>query len=228
MYAAEVTPGGGRILAHDRSRVYTWDGTLSTLSFRQREVEPAPGVELRALAAHPRGAEVLVSRARVVAFLDPVTLDTRRKWEAEDVVLDARYTPDGSRVLLGLRNNSARLVDVQTGKRVIPPMAHAWAVTGVGVSPDGSVLLTGSRDKTARFWDARTGVPLGPPLRHPGPVTVVAYSPAGDRVATGTTTGHALTWKPPPPPLAGTVEEVRAKVRASTGDPGGDANPTGP
>jgi serine/threonine protein kinase/WD40 repeat protein len=226
-YAAEVTPGGARVLAHDRTRVYTWDGALSTLSIRQRVIEPAAGVELRALASHPRGTEVLVSRARVVTFLDPVTLATRRTWEVEDDVLDARYTPDGAKVLVGLRNNSARLVDARTGERVIPPMDHARAVTGVAVSPDGSVLFTGSRDRTARFWDAATGLPLGPPLRHPGPVTVVAFSPAGDRVATGAATGHALVWKPPPPPLAGTPEEVRAKVHEWTGGLGRDANPPG-
>ena len=83
----------------------------------------------------------------------------------------------------------------------------------MGVGPGGAVLLTGSRDGTARFWDAATGLPLGAPLRHTGPVTHVAFAPHGDHVATGTGTGHVMVWDLPPAPAAGTVAELRAKLK---------------
>ena len=141
-------------------------------------------------------------------------MERLRAWKVGDELLDARYTPDGTKVFVARRDNVAEMLDAATGEPTSArPMPHARAVTGVGVGPGGAVLLTGSRDGTARFWDAATGLPLGAPLRHTGPVTHVAFSPGGDHAATGTGTGHVMVWDLPPAPATGTIDELRAKLK---------------
>ncbi|AWM39479.1 Serine/threonine-protein kinase PknB [Gemmata obscuriglobus] len=168
------------------------------------------GVELSALAVRPDGGEVFVSFGDGAAVLKGDTLAPLREWAIGDEVLDARYTPDGAKILLGRRTGAAELRDARTGTLVLPPMPHKGTITGVAVAPDGATLVTASRDGTARFWDAATGLPLGPSLLHAGPVTHVAYAPDGRRVATGTGAGHVTLWDVPPPPLGGTADELRA------------------
>jgi WD40 repeat protein len=165
------------------------------------------------MSVHPTGREVLVSFADRVIFLKGDTLEPLREWKVGDELLDARYTPDGTKVLIGRRDNVAELLDAMTGKPVVLSMPHSRAVAAVAVSPDGKVLLTGSRDGTARFWDATTGLPLGSPMRHAGPVIYVAFSPKGDHVATGTGAGHVMVWDLPPPPTKGTIAELGAKIQ---------------
>jgi WD40 repeat protein len=154
-----------------------------------------------------------VSFTNRVVFLKADTLEPLREWRVGDELLDARYTPDGTKVLIGRRDNVAELLSASEGKPVALPMPHARAVAAVAVSPDGKVLLTGSRDGTARFWDATTGLPLGAPLRHTGPVTHAVFSPTGDHIATGTGAGHVMVWDLPPPPAKGTIEELGAKLK---------------
>jgi eukaryotic-like serine/threonine-protein kinase len=177
---------------------------------------PAPdapaGVLLDALAVRPDGGEVLVAFGDTVRFLNPTTLERVREWRAGGGTLAARYTPDGTKVVIARRDNFAEVLDAATGARAAPrALTHARAVTSVAVSPDGTLVLTGSRDGTARFWDAATGFPLGAPLRNAGAVTSVAFHPKGDHALTGTEHGHVSQWDVPPPPAPGPAADLRAK-----------------
>ena len=171
------------------------------------------GVALSTMAVRPDGAPKCSFRSRTgSSSCGSDTLKPLREWQVGDELLDARYTPDGTKVLIGRPDNVAELLDAATGAPTpTRPMTHTRAVAAVAVSPDGTVFLTGSRDGTARFWDATTGLPLGAALRHSGPVTHVAFAPNGTFVATGTGTGNVLVWGVPPQPAKGSIAELRAK-----------------
>jgi WD40 repeat protein len=214
--------GGKEIIVADSSVVTRWNAsTLKNPIVAPVEQLP-PGFEVRALAARPDSQELLIAFANRVVFLDPDTLKPipnrsgwlprPRGWTAGDEILDARYTPDGHKVLIARRDNRAELRDARTGVLVIPPLQHRKAVLAVAVSPDGYVLLTASRDGTARFWDAATGLPLGAPLRHLGPVTHAVYASTGDHVVTGTGTGNVLVWDVPPQPVHGSPMDLRREL----------------
>jgi WD40 repeat protein len=217
--------GGNDVLVADGKVVTRWKAA----SLRDPIVAPvepfSAGFEIRALAARLDNREVLVAYSKRVLFLDPDTLRPLpdrtgwlphlRGWAAGDEILDAKYSPDSSRVLIARRDNRAELRDARTGALVIPPLQHRKAVLAVSVSPDGRVLFTASRDGTARFWDAATGLPLGAPLRHLAPVTHAVYARNGEHVVTGTGTGHVLIWDVPPPPASGSLDELRAAVFAT-------------
>jgi WD40 repeat protein len=90
-----------------------------------------------------------------------------------DAVLAASWSPDGSRLLTGSWDQTAKVWDAKTGAEVLTLRGHTGWVFAASWSPDGSRLLTGS-DNTAKVWDSRpfrdTRPPdppreLGPPPR---------------------------------------------------------------
>jgi WD40 repeat protein/tRNA A-37 threonylcarbamoyl transferase component Bud32 len=105
------------------------------------------------------------------------------------------FSPDGKIVVMGSRDDAARLWEASTGNPLGLPLQHRDAVGHLAFSPDGKAVLTGSADNTARLWEASTGKPLGPPLPHQGEVTVVAFSPDGKTVLTGSRDHTARLWE---------------------------------
>ncbi|HQZ68044.1 MAG TPA: serine/threonine-protein kinase, partial [Planctomycetaceae bacterium] len=104
------------------------------------------------------------------------------------------FSPDGTRVVTGSGDNTARLWEAQTGAPVGAVMKHEGIVWSVAFSPDGTRVVTGSGDNTARLWEAQTGAPLGAVINHEGYVTSVAFSPDGTRVVTGSWDKTARLW----------------------------------
>ncbi len=74
------------------------------------------------------------------------------------------FSPDGTHVLTGSRDGSARLWDTATGRRCAASRATRETCTPVAFSPDGTHVLTGAYDRTARLWETATGSG-GPTLR---------------------------------------------------------------
>jgi WD40 repeat protein len=70
-------------------------------------------------------------------------------------VTSVAFSPDGTRVLTGSRDNSAKLWDAETGKEILSLPGHTQEVTSVAFSPDGLSVLTSSRDGTAIIWLAK-------------------------------------------------------------------------
>ena len=113
----------------------------------------------------------------------------------EDAVMSVAFSPDGTRIASGSRDNTVRLWDAKTGQPIGQPMRHENAVFSVAFSPDGTRIASGSMDKTLRLWDAKTGQPIGQPMRgHDGGVTRVAFSPDGTRIASGSIDKTVRLW----------------------------------
>ena len=73
------------------------------------------------------------------------------------LVLSVAFSPDGTRVLTGSEDSTARLWDAQTGEPIGAVMVHRGSIWPVAFSPDGTRVLTGNEhllDNTARLWDA--------------------------------------------------------------------------
>jgi tetratricopeptide (TPR) repeat protein len=64
----------------------------------------------------------------------------------------AAFNPDGTIVLTGGRDSTARLWDAATGMPLGPPIPHPNQVWTVAFSPDGKCLLTGATDHGERLF----------------------------------------------------------------------------
>jgi WD40 repeat protein len=69
-------------------------------------------------------------------------------------------TPDGTHIVTGSTDSTARVWDATTGVELLRLKGHTAAVNSVVVTPDGTRIVTGSGDQTARVWDAKTGAEL--------------------------------------------------------------------
>jgi roadblock/LC7 domain-containing protein len=133
-----------------------------------------------------------------------------------DRVSGVAYSPDGGLLATSSDDNTARVWDPVTGKRLRKLTGHILtgqlgAVAGVAFSPDGRLLATAGGDRTARVWDPATGKHLRKLVGHTGTVHGVAFSRDGRLLATAGGDDTARVWDP----------ATGEHVHTLTGHPGG-------
>jgi WD40 repeat protein len=67
-------------------------------------------------------------------------------------VFGLAFSPDGTRLAAGCRDNVIRLIDVATWQEVAELRGHSQYVHAVAWSPDGARIVSGSGDGTVRIW----------------------------------------------------------------------------
>ncbi|CAE6434993.1 unnamed protein product, partial [Rhizoctonia solani] len=111
-------------------------------------------------------------------------------------VWSVQFSPDGSRLVSGSRDEIIRIWDVERGTTVVGPVeGHTNVVRSVAFSPDGSQIVSCSFDCTVRLWDAREGRLIGNPYKgHVDLVHSVAFSSRGTYVASGGSDKTVRLW----------------------------------
>jgi WD40 repeat protein len=143
-------PGGLFFLSADKSgRVITWVNGTPTKSITAHEAS------IFSVAFHPDGSEY------VTASRD----GTIRRWSydsrplgppiflGEGPVYEAVYSPNGAFILAATSNNTALLLDSETGERIRSFTGHTNEVFAVAFSEDSQNVLTGCADNTIKIWD---------------------------------------------------------------------------
>src|SRR5262245_62148243 len=64
-----------------------------------------------------------------------------------DPVTSVCFSPDGTRLASGSRDETVRVWNARTGKEQRTLKGHTDTVTSVGFSPDGKRIASGSRDE---------------------------------------------------------------------------------
>ena len=110
------------------------------------------------------------------------------------VVYSVAYSRDGSYMLTGSRDKTARLWDsLMCRQRQVFTDGNS-VVLSVAFSPDGKYVLTGHDDNVARLWDAKTGQLIRTFTGQTGWINSAAFTPDGRFVITGSQDGTVRIW----------------------------------
>ncbi|MCB9041820.1 MAG: caspase family protein [Lewinellaceae bacterium] len=97
--------------------------------------------------------------------------------------IDAAFSPDGQRVLIGSRH-VATLWDIHSGAQIYSLDSIQANVTAVAFSEDGKYALTGGKN-ALRLWDAQSGVAIRRFEGVSSKITAVAFSRDGKYALSG-------------------------------------------
>ena len=109
--------------------------------------------------------------------------------------LEARFSPDGRRLVIAARDFNAYLADAGSGRVQRVLRGHELWVESASFSPDGNLVVTAAHDGTARIWDTATGRQIAL-LRHRQSAVVHAvFSAAGDWLITCALRDDCYLWE---------------------------------
>ena len=179
---------------HEMTRAVVWDVTRGESEF----VLQTPTNFLWHADFSPDGRRVAASSTLGPVFLWDLAAPAHPRmvftghhaW-----VYDVAFSPDSRLLATASADHATRVLDVETGRDVLPPLEHNDHVYSVAFSPDGRWLLTACLDGTAHVWDVATGRHAFPIIYHPGRINHAAFSPDGSRILTTSTDGTLCIWE---------------------------------
>ena len=111
----------------------------------------------------------------------------------QGLVYSVSFSPDGTRIVSGSRDNSVRVWDAASGELLKVLGGHTDEVLSVSFSPDGTRIVSGE-DESVLVWDASSGELLKVLEGHDAPVTAVSFSPDGSRIVSGSYDKTVQVW----------------------------------
>jgi WD40 repeat protein/class 3 adenylate cyclase len=153
---------------------------------------PGPKGELRTVAWSAQGHQLVTGGGSQVTVWQLPPDELELLGHTGDV-LDARWSPDGTRIVTAGEDGTARIWDATTGEPLLAFADHEGAVYSAAWSPSGERVVTTGTDGTARIWDADSGEELLVFSGHVGDVWHADWSPDGEYVVTaGAVSNSAL------------------------------------
>lgn len=112
-----------------------------------------------------------------------------------NAAFDARWSPDGDRLVIPRDNGTAWILDAHTGEKLHPLSGqHEDNIADISWSPTGDRLLTRSPGNYAVVWDAQSGKPIYTLRGHKESLISFEWSPSGDRILTSSNDGTVKVW----------------------------------
>ena len=127
------------------------------------------------------------------------------------------FSDDGTRVVTGSADGTARVWDAASGAPLTPPLRHPQAVTEARLRGDGARVLTISDDHTAWIWEVSANPPPPIALHHADRINAASFSADGELVLTASDDRTARLWsartgQPVSPPLVHAARVTGAEL----------------
>jgi WD40 repeat protein len=152
-------------------------------------VQLTPSVELKSVSLSAR-------KMPTVSVLETQTgLPLTATLEHPKRILDARFDPDGRRILTCSEDGKAWICDILTGKPLLPPLEHPGPVKQGSFSSDGKRILTVCVDATVRVWNAASGEAVTPRLPHSQVIANACFAQGGEQVIVVGKEGIVKVWQ---------------------------------
>lgn len=112
----------------------------------------------------------------------------------EEVVTVCAFSPDGSRIVSGSSDNTARIFDSTTGEQLFTLAGHDGSLYACAFSLDGKRVVSASSDGALKLWDANTGLEIATLEGHKRAVNDCAFSPDGRQIASASDDATLRLW----------------------------------
>ncbi len=140
----------------------------------------------------PDGGHVLGGCGRKMKLYGTETGQLDRTFEAESIVKDAAFTPDGNTIFGGMINNNLGVWDAARGTNMGTLTGHTSNVSSVDISPDGKYGLSSSMDETIILWDMYSWTVVR--TMNTEASGHARFSPDGKSIVSGGSSGDLVIW----------------------------------
>ena len=183
---------------------------------------------LRAVAYSPGGTMIATVGQRGTFLWSASDGSLIRRIDGHtDWVNSVTFSPNGTKVLTGSDDRTAKLWSVSDGSLIRTFDGPANPVRSVAFSPDGTKILTGNLYDAAKLWSVSDGSLIRTFDGHTSPVTSVAFSPDGTKVLTGGDDQTAKLWSVSDGSLLRTFDGHTSNVNSVAFSPDGTKVLTG-
>ncbi len=161
LYTKRTNMPGGYYSSQDGS-ILLYKGTCLHLITKQEvPLEDFPSYPF-ALPTFSLDGSILFTSVEEKGFLYDTTTGKRRALLEghTDCIDSVTFSPDGTTVLTGSADRTARLWNAVTGELVKEFTRHTKGITSVAYSPDGNTILTASRGKLICLWNITEGTTI--------------------------------------------------------------------
>lgn len=213
--AIRFAPDGQQIVAYGGGAqiLDVKSGRLANAPIHLREVPTAaidPTGRLLATASTDGTVRVFDLTSR-----DP-PLTVRHTYQLHSV----RFSADGTRLVTGGWDSTARVWDSRSGRPLLKPIVHPDGVMSACFTPDGKKLLTSCQDGIVRLYDLESGGIIEQKFVGARQCIFAALSPDGTRLVSANPDGLPCIWDPATGrPVIAALDQLR--VNSATYSPDG-------
>lgn len=208
VFSLDVSSDGSSLIsanATDRT-VRKWDlATGAENQAPQRDGTLGPVIDMKqaggllwSVAFLPGREDVLTVGGSDARLWNTRALPVRERmsFRSHHAVASARFSPDGTKIVTGSWDNSAKIWDAKTGHVIRKLLGGHDSVVNTSVfSPDGNFVLTSSDDGTAKLWSVETGEVVKTLVGHGGQrIRSATFSPTGRYIVTTSSDKTARLW----------------------------------
>ncbi|QQS47794.1 MAG: AAA-like domain-containing protein [Acidobacteriota bacterium] len=118
------------------------------------------------------------------------------RFEHQDLVLTARFSPDSRILATAGKDNLVRLWDLSNRRLLAELRGHQNQIWRVAFSPDGKTLASAGWDNLVKLWDVESGREIHTLEGHTRYVCGLDFSPDGRMLASSSWGGNINFWDP--------------------------------